>query len=75
MPTCISIMQAKGGKDFGMFSFLVKTISKITKFLWNMKYIAVAFLATVNKNTAYMGKIVFALNYKVILADSAFPEN
>ena len=40
-----------------------------------MKYIAVAFLGTLNKNTVYMGKIVFDLNYKVILADSAFPEN
>ena len=61
LPTCISIMQAKVGKDFGMFSFLINTISVITKFLWNMKYIAVAFVATVNKNTVSMGKTVFAL--------------
>ena len=40
-----------------------------------MKYIAVAFVATVNKNTVSMGKIVVALKYKVILAHSAFPEN
>ena len=33
LPTCISIMQAKDGKDFGMFSFLINTISVITKFL------------------------------------------
>ena len=50
-------MQAKDGKDFGMFSFLINTISVITKFLWNMKYIAVAFIATVNKNT--VGKSCF----------------
>ena len=68
-------MQAKVGKDFGMFSFLINTISVITKFLWNMKYIAVAFVATVNTNTVSMGKIVFALKYKVIIANSAFPEN
>ena len=35
-----------------------------------MKYIAVAFVATVNKNTISMGKIVFALKYKVIIANS-----
>ena len=39
-----------------------------------MKYIAVAFVATVNKNTVSMGKTVFALKYKVILANLAFPE-
>ena len=33
------------------------------------------FVATVNKDTVSMGKIVFALKYKVILANSAFPEN
>ena len=74
LPTCISIMRAKVGKDFGMFLFLINTISVITKFLWNMKYIAVAFVATVNKNTVSMGKTVFALKYKVILANLAFPE-
>ena len=58
-----------------MFSFLINTISVITKFLRNMKYIAVAFVATVNKNTVSMGEIVFALKYKVILANSTFPEN
>ena len=40
-----------------------------------MKYIAVAFVATVNMNTVSMGKIVFSLKYKVIIANSAFPEN
>ena len=40
-----------------------------------MKYIAVTFVATVSKNTVTMGKIVFALKYKVILANSALPEN
>ena len=40
-----------------------------------MKYIAVAFVATVNKNTVSMVKIVFALKYKVIIANSGFPEN
>ena len=40
-----------------------------------MKYIAVAFVATVNKNTVSMGKTIFALKYKVILANLAFPEN
>ena len=75
MPTCISIMRAKVEKDFGMFSFLINAISVITKFLWNMKHIAVAFVATVNKNTVSMGKIVFALKYKVIIANSGFPEN
>ena len=70
LPTCISIMRAKG-----MFSFLINTISIITKFLRNVKYIAVAFVATVNKNTVSMGKIVVALKYKVILAHSTFPEN
>ena len=40
-----------------------------------MKYIAVAFVTTVNKNTVSMDKIVFALKYKIILANSAFPEN
>ena len=40
-----------------------------------MKYIAAAFVATVDKNTVSMGKIVFALKYKAILANSAFPEN
>ena len=40
-----------------------------------MKYIAVAFVATVNTNTVSMGKIVFALKYKVIIANSAFPED
>ena len=70
MPTCISVMRAKG-----MFSFLINTIPVITKFLWNMKYIAVAFVATVNKNTVSMGKIVLSLKYKVILANSTFREN
>ena len=50
-PTCPSIMRAKGGKDLGMFSFLINTIFVITEFLWNMKYITVAIVATVNKNT------------------------
>ena len=68
-------MRAKVGKDFGMFSFLINAISVITKFLWNMKHIAVTFVATVNKNTVSMGKIVFALKYKVIIANSGFPEN
>ena len=68
-------MRAKGGKDFGVLSFLINTISVITKFLWNMKYIAVTFVATVNKNTVSMGKTVFVLKYKVILANLAFPEN
>ena len=40
-----------------------------------MKHIAVAFVATVNKNAVSMGKIVFALKYKVIIANSGFPEN
>ena len=40
-----------------------------------MKFITIAIVATVNKNTVYMGKIVFALKYKVILANSVFPEN
>ena len=75
LPTCIKIMRAKGRKDFGILSFLINTISVITKFLWNMKYIAVALVATVNKNTVSMGKTVFALKYKVILANIAFPEN
>ena len=75
MPTCISIMRAKVGKDFGMFSFLINAIFVITKFLWNMKHIAVAFVATVNKNAVSMGEIVFALKYKVIIANSGFPEN
>ena len=50
-------MQAKDGKDCGMFLFLINTISVIAKFAWNMKYIAVAFVATVNKNT--VGKSCF----------------
>ena len=75
LPTYISIMWAKGGKDFGILSFLINTISVIAKFLWNMKYIAVIFVATVNKNTVSMGKTVFALKYRVILANLAFPEN
>ena len=74
-PTCTSIMRAKGGKDLGMFSFLINTIFVITEFLWNMKYITVAIVATVNKNTVSMRKIVFALKCKVILVNSAFPEN
>ena len=74
-PTCPSIMRAKGGKDLGMFSFLINTIFVITEFLWNMKYITVAIVATVNKNTVSMRKIAFALKCKVILANSAFPEN
>ena len=40
-----------------------------------MKYIAIAFVATANKNNVSMEKIVFALKYKVILVNSAFPEN
>ena len=40
-----------------------------------MKYIAITIVATVNKNTVSIGKIVFALKYKVILANSMFPEN
>ena len=40
-----------------------------------MKYITVAIVATINKNTVSMQKIVFALKCKVILANSAFPEN
>ena len=40
-----------------------------------MKYIIVTIVATVNKNIASMRKIVFALKCKVILANSAFPEN
>ena len=40
-----------------------------------MKYITVAIVATANRNTVSMGKIVFALTYKVILENSAFPEN
>ena len=35
-----------------------------------MKYISVAFVATVNKNSISMGKFDFALNYKVIIANS-----
>ena len=58
-----------------MFSFLINTISVIAKFLWNVKYIAVTFVGTVSKNTVSMGKIVVALKDKVILANSAFPEN
>ena len=50
-PTCTSIMRAKGRKDLGVFSFLINTIFVITEFLWNMKYITVAIVATVNKNT------------------------
>ena len=101
LPTCTSIMRAKGRKDLGMFSFLIiknntivsfdqynniiknntiqynirNTISVIMTFLWNMKYITVAIVATANRNTVSMGKIVFALTYKVILENSAFPEN
>ena len=40
-----------------------------------MKYITIAIVATANKNTVSMGKIVFASKYKVILENSAFPEN
>ena len=68
-------MRAKGGKGFGMFLFLINTIFLIAEFLWNIKYITVANDTTVNKNTVSMGKIVFSLKYKVILANSAFPEN
>ena len=68
-------MRAEGGKDLGMFSFLISTIFLITEFLWNMKYITVANDTTVNKNTVSMGKILFSIKYKVILANSAFPEN
>ena len=40
-----------------------------------MKYITVANDTTVNKNTVSMGKILFSIKFKVILANSAFPEN
>ena len=32
-PTCTPIVRAKGGKDFGMFSFLMNTIFVLTEFL------------------------------------------
>ena len=40
-----------------------------------MKYITIAIVATVNKTTVSIRKIVFVLNYEVILENSAFPEN
>ena len=40
-----------------------------------MKYITVANDTIVNKNTVSMGKILFSIKCKVILANSAFPEN